>query len=117
MIAFVNPPDVPALEFARWLRLLVNEFSAHVDSQMKWSRSLLILTVFFRSSCRRTSLLQVSERLFTTLATFFPTKDKRVENQSNRLHVLAARLTRCCDSPQCGFGQTDPFTSLLHCMH
>lgn len=49
--------------------------SERVDLQMKWSRTLLIFTVFFRSSCRRTSLLQVSRRLLTTLATFLPTTD------------------------------------------
>lgn len=40
--------------------------------QMKWSRCLPSFTAFFRSSCRRTSLLHVSRRLFATLATFFP---------------------------------------------
>ncbi|TNN55430.1 hypothetical protein EYF80_034380 [Liparis tanakae] len=53
-----------------------------VDSTMKWSRNLPSFTTFFRSSCRRNSLLQVSKRLFTTLATFLPEKGK----EEKRLH-------------------------------
>lgn len=43
-----------------------------MNIQIKWSRTLPSFTTFFRSSCWRTSRLQVSRRLFTTLATFFP---------------------------------------------
>lgn len=42
---------------------------------MKWSRTLPNFTKFFRSSCRKTSRLQVSMRLLTTLATCLPEKE------------------------------------------
>lgn len=103
-----------------------------MDLQMKWSRSLLILTLFFRSSCRRTSLLQVSKRLFTTLATFFPAKkDKRRqksfgctgETDCMRSYSSSSSSSDSSGSaevllhPQWGFGLLDSSCSVLHCMH
>lgn len=51
-------------------------FKSLSDIHMKWSRTLPSFTKFLRSSCRITSRLHVSMRLFTTFAAFVPGEKK-----------------------------------------
>lgn len=68
-----------------------------MNVQIKWSRTLPSFTMFFRSSCRRTSLLQVSRRLFTTLATFLPEVDKETDDYTSRVcRILWQRAVMSC---------------------
>lgn len=79
-------PEVPH-DLLSVFKATLPTWTVNMNVHMKWSRTLPSFTTFFRSSWRMTSLLHVSRRLFTTLATFLP----EVENKTQRFTFTQVR--------------------------